>query len=99
MPRLHRVYVVLSPLPVALLLAVDRHVSGLEGMGQWAAAPMFLAPVFLSFLAAVFGSALAVRSRRARTRAGALIAATVVAGLPALWFLYRLFLVEVLRGP
>lgn len=80
-------------LPLASLLATEVYVSNFDGMGAWAAAPLFLLPLFLSL---VIGGAGLVQCglelRRGMGRSST-VAFTVLAALPCVWLLLRRFVV------
>ena len=83
----------LSWIPLASLLATEAYVSNFDGMGAWAAAPLFLLPLFLSLVIATAGSVhCAIEWRRGAGRLSTIVL-TVVALLPLLWLLVRRFVV------
>ena len=88
-----RVFGWLFWIPLASLLATEAYVSNFDGMGAWAAAPLFLVPVFLSLVIAGGGIVQCVlEARRASSRLSSLVF-TLVAAAPLLWLLVRRFVV------
>jgi len=79
-------------LPLAMLVGVKVYVERFDGVGAWAAAPLFLVPV-VSSAALVLLGALELRAEASRggARTGTL-AAAALASLPLLWFLSRVLL-------
>ena len=79
-----RIYVLISPAPLLLFALVFNYMSGLEGWGAWAAAPMILPVVALSAGLGLFGLNLAVRAPSVKWRT-VLSASAVLAGSVAIW--------------
>ena len=80
-------------MPLASLLATEAYVSNFDGMGAWAAAPLFLLPLFLSLVLAGAGVAQYIFEwRRGAARTSTMVF-TFVAALPVLWLLVRRFVV------
>lgn len=80
-------------IPLASLLATEAYVSNFDGMGAWAAAPLFLVPLFLSLVIAGAGSVQCVLELRQGASRAPTTVFTLVAALPVLWLLVRRFLV------
>lgn len=76
--------------PLATFLVARLYVGGLEGWGQWAAAPVVLGPVFLSGVFLLAGGAAARAEHRERGVRGSTWAALVLASAPCLWLVWRL---------
>jgi hypothetical protein len=83
-------FVWISWLPLASFVATNVYVDRFDGWGQWAAAPMLLAPILLSLVVLVVG-ALAVRDEQLRGGARpSTWAALALASVPCLWLVWRL---------
>jgi hypothetical protein len=74
--------------PAALWILARARVDGYDGWGAWAAAPLLLLPVAVSFLFAGTGFLLVSRPSRGRRHGGDWIAIGVAA-LPLLWIALR----------
>ena len=84
-----RWFYVIAWLPLALLLGVQFYARQFDGWGRWAAAPLFLLPVILSAVCVVIGVAMCRREAAAGRALAAIATATLVAAIPALWFVVR----------
>ena len=88
-----RVLAWLCWMPLLSLLATEAYVSNFDGMGAWAAAPLFLVPLFLSLVIAGAGSVQCIFELRQRSFHTSTAVFTVVAVFPTLWLLVRRFFV------
>ena len=79
--------------PTACLIAIEVYVSGFDGWGAWAAAPLFLVPLVLSLAIAGAGVVQCILELRAGCTRFSSIVFTVLAGLPLLWLLVRRYVV------
>ena len=80
-------------IPVASLLATEAYVSNFDGMGAWAAAPLFLVPIFLSLVIGAAGLLqLAIEWRAGASRRSTALLA-IVALTPLFWVFVRRFFV------
>jgi hypothetical protein len=78
----------MSPLPLALHLLAMWYVGRFDGWGAWAAAPILLPTIILS--AGIFLTGIALWYQRRRSeRDPLLLAATILAGSVALFYLIR----------
>ena len=93
MTRAERIFCSASWLPVACWIASEVYVSQFEGWGQWAAAPILLLPFFLSIIVAISGL-LIIRKHGSDRRSGTYLGAcTLLAAVPAIWFVVRAWVV------
>ncbi len=88
-----RVLAWLCGFPLASLLATEVYVSNFDGMGAWAAAPLFLLPMFLSLVITAAGVLQGALEWRQGTARASTAVFTVVALVPLLWLLVRRFVV------
>lgn len=88
-----RVFAWLFWIPLASLLATEVYVSHFDGRGAWAAAPLFLVPLFLSVVIAGAGVIHCIVELRNRSRLASSVLLTIVAALPVLWLLVRRYVV------
>jgi len=84
-----RIFRFISWIPIAVWIATEMYTRGFEGWGQWAAAPMFLVPVVLSAAMVPVGLRLCRDQSRAAGPIRPTAVATLLAAVPALWFLAR----------
>jgi len=84
-----RVFQCISWIPLAILLVLQLYVRELEGWGRWASAPLFLLPVVLSAVLVPVGIRLWRHHQQVHISARSLGLATLLASIPALWFLAR----------
>ncbi|MEE9207350.1 MAG: hypothetical protein V3U67_03070 [Gemmatimonadota bacterium] len=80
-------------LPLISLLAVEIYVSGFDGWGAWASAPLLLVPGFISLAIVIPGIFDVVGEIRTGRPIVATFLYTVVAALPILWLGVRRFFV------
>ncbi|MDH3732366.1 MAG: hypothetical protein OEU54_02485 [Gemmatimonadota bacterium] len=77
-------------LPMATFVVLRLYVGQFDGWGAWGAAPLLLIPIILALPITIAGL-IRIGSERADGRvATSTIALTTLAGLPLLWFLWRL---------
>lgn len=93
-----KIYTWSSPLPLILFFALSIYVSKYEGWGAWAAAPMLLPPVFLSFVMLVTGVGLIFHSRKLQESSGRLYFATLISSSLFLFLLGRAALMELAKS-
>ena len=79
-------------LPVVAFAATWVYLSRFDGWGAWASAPLLLVPVFVSVVITSIAVARLVRDRKPGQVAWGTIALSIVAAIPALWFLWRLMI-------
>lgn len=79
-----------SWIPLTALVAVDLYVDRFEGWGQWAAAPLLLAPVILSGVFVLVGVGLTLRDRlRCRVLPSTWLG-LAFSSAPCVWLVWRL---------
>ena len=93
-----KIFIWSCPLPLLIFLALSFYLRRYDGWGAWAAAPMLLPPVFLSFFMLIAGAGLAVHSRKSDESGVALIVASLVAGSLFLFLLARAAFMELARS-
>jgi hypothetical protein len=93
-----KIFIWASPLPLLLFFALSIYVRRYDGWGAWAAAPMLLPPVFLSFLMLITGGGLILHSRKIKESLVGLLVATLVAGSLFIFLLARATLMELARS-
>jgi hypothetical protein len=81
-----------SWIPLGVLLTVQLYARGFDGWGRWATAPLFLLPISLSFALVLVGLHMCRSEHEAGLPVGPTVAATLLAGAPALWFTARALL-------
>ena len=86
-----RIYAWLFWIPLASLIATEVYVSNFDGMGAWAAAPLFLLPLFLSIVISGAGLMRCLLGLRRGTLPIVGVLLTAVAAAPLLWLLVRRF--------
>jgi hypothetical protein len=87
--KLRRNLGVASALPLALLAAVELYARNFDGWGAWAAAPLFLAPFFLSLAVGGVGVSRIFAEHRAGCVQASTVVSTGIALLPLAWLLVR----------
>ena len=98
MSLVKNIYIWSCPLPLILLFALSVYIRKYDGWGAWAAAPMLLPAVLLSFIMLITGLGFIVHSRKLKESSGRLIIATLVAGSLFLFLLVRATLMELARS-
>ncbi|MGV7220931.1 MAG: hypothetical protein ACQ9MH_05370 [Nitrospinales bacterium] len=93
-----KIFIWISPLPLILFFALSIYVSRYEGWGAWAAAPMLLPPVFLSFIMLITGVGFTIHSRKLRESTVSLVLATSIAGSLFIFLLGRAVLKELAKS-
>ncbi len=93
-----RVFKYLCLLPLGLFVVLRIYVNSFEGWGQWAAAPVLLLPVVLSFCFGVWGGAMLWNAKKSKQPLMAMAIQTGLAVGLALWFLAKLMIVEISRS-
>ena len=87
--RGRRVFLWASPLPLLLHYVALWYVGQYDGWGAWTAAPLLLPAIMLSLGMFLTGIAFWYQGRRRRGRDPLLVAATVLAGSVAIFYLFR----------
>lgn len=95
MEKIRKIYCILSPLPLALFGLISIYVNQFEGWGAWAAAPMLVPPIILSFMMGLWGIHLTWQAKRQDVPEGKLMFATLLAGSLAIGVLVKLSLMEI----
>lgn len=79
-----------SWIPLATWIAAEVYVSGFDGWGQWAAAPILVVPFVLSIALALTGLVAHRRARGSSHMSARYVGwCTVLAGIPAMWIIVR----------
>lgn len=76
-------------IPLASLIAVEIYALSFDGWGTWATAPLFLLPLILSLVIAVFGAVQCIVEARGEGLRGSSVVSTLIALLPLAWLLIR----------
>jgi hypothetical protein len=98
MEKIRKIYCILSPLPLVLFGLISIYISQFEGWGAWAAGPMLILPIILSFMMGLWGIHLTWQAKREEVPDGKLLLATLLAGSLAIWILIKLPLMEIQRS-
>ncbi len=84
------------PAPLLFFGGVWLYVTGYDGWGAWAAAPMFLGPILLSLMMGGLGAVMIVLAAQRREPTAGLWAATLVAGSLFLYVMATAILEELI---
>lgn len=95
MGKIRKIFIILSPLPLVIFGLLLIYVNQFEGWGAWAAGPMLIPPIILSFMMGLWGILLTWQAKREEVPEGKLILATLLAGSLAIWILVKLPLIEI----
>ena len=92
MTKSDRWFVGLSWIPIVTFVVTIIYIRGFDGWVRWAAAPLLIPAVLLSFVLGLTGMLFVRRAKRQKRPTGGLVAATLVSGLLAFWFMFRAFI-------
>ena len=98
MEKIRKIFIFLSPLPLVFFVLLLIYVNQFEGWGAWAAGPMLIPPIILSFMMGVWGVLLIWQAKREDVPEGKLFWATLLAGSLAIWVALRLGYMEISRS-
>jgi hypothetical protein len=87
--RSAKAYCILSWIPLVLWIATEVYVSRFDGWGQWAAAPLLLAPLILSALFLLTGLAVRRNPGGDESSRTVVTVCTLLSGIPAILILAR----------
>lgn len=93
-----KIFIWTCALPPLLFWALWLYAGTFEGWGAWAAGPMLIPPLFLSFAMLITGTGLVIHSRKLNESAAGLIIATLVAGSLFLYMLAKAAFMELARS-
>ncbi len=93
-----KIFIWACPLPQLVFWPLWFYVETFEGWGAWAAGPMLIPPIILSFFMLIIGAGLIVHSRKSNESAVGLTIATLIASSLAIFFLVKGAFMELARS-